>query len=814
MIQLEHLRIKDFRGIRLIELPLNSTSFVVHGPNGSGKSGVIDAIDFALTGRIGRLLGAGTGGVTLLRHGPHVHKRDDPGAAVVEITVRDVDSGDTAVLKRSVKESSRFSLEPDSPAVRASVIEAQLHPELTLSRREILQYVVSKPADRAQQVQALLRLDRLEGFRKVLKSTVSKATQELQGVETAVRTAENKVASHLMVDAQLLVSEVEREVNKRRATLGLDLLTKVTIESDLNAGLKNAAARSSFNLASAKREVAVLNTSLGDREVLAELQSDLIGAIDAIANDQSVLEGVQHRQLVESGVAVLSDNHCPLCDHAWETRDALKAHLDEKIRRSNEASNLQNTLATAAAAYRRGVASLKSYVDSVVPYAKTHGVDTLQSRLKTYSSSLHTHEQTVGSKTEEILATRSSLLAAAYAPSSELVTELGQLVETLEMEPDQSEMQAAQTFLALAQERWVDVRIARSALAKAKSVSGKTTLIYEEYCKAVDTALETLYQTVEADFSRYYQIINPDDEGSFSAELKPTAGSLDLSVDFYGLGKFPPTAYHSEGHQDGMGVCLYLALVKQLLGEDFRYSILDDVVMSVDVNHRKQFCRLLKQEFPDVQFIITTHDSVWARQMQSEGLITSKSQARFYSWNVDDGPLYEQGDIWDRIEEDLQREDIPGAAHKLRRRLEAAAADLAHNLGASVPYRGDNSYDLSVLLNGVKGRYKDLLAKAAKAANKWGDEMVKAEVEVKKLARAQVIPEQEGEAWIVNKLVHNNDWVNASVSDFRPVLDATKAFLNLFLCENEKCSGWIRVIGLPEESLKCDCGRFNLNLKS
>ena len=34
---------------------MNRQSFVVSGPNGSGKSGVVDAIQFALTGEIGRL---------------------------------------------------------------------------------------------------------------------------------------------------------------------------------------------------------------------------------------------------------------------------------------------------------------------------------------------------------------------------------------------------------------------------------------------------------------------------------------------------------------------------------------------------------------------------------------------------------------------------------------------------------------------------------------------------------------------------------------------------------------------------------------
>jgi hypothetical protein len=48
-----------------------------------------------------------------------------------------------------------------------------------------------------------------------------------------------------------------------------------------------------------------------------------------------------------------------------------------------------------------------------------------------------------------------------------------------------------------------------------------------------------------------------------------------------------------------MGVCLYLALMKRVLGDRFRFAVLDDVVMSVDQGHRKQFCRLLKTRFAD-----------------------------------------------------------------------------------------------------------------------------------------------------------------------------------------------------------------------
>jgi DNA repair exonuclease SbcCD ATPase subunit len=190
MIQLEHLHIEEFRGIRAIDLPLDSKSFVVHGPNGSGKSGVVDAIDFALTGNIGRLVGSGTGGVTLARHGPHVHKRDNPAAAIVALTLKDVESGATAVLTRTIADPSNFTLEPDSPAMRDAVAQAQAHPELTLSRREIIKYVVSKPADRAQEVQALLKLDRLDLFRRLLRSALTKTSSDLSSANSELQTAE------------------------------------------------------------------------------------------------------------------------------------------------------------------------------------------------------------------------------------------------------------------------------------------------------------------------------------------------------------------------------------------------------------------------------------------------------------------------------------------------------------------------------------------------------------------------------------------------------------------------------------------------
>ena len=810
MIQLEHLHIEEFRGIRAIELPLNSKSFVVHGPNGSGKSGVVDAIDFALTGNIGRLVGAGTGGVTLVKHGPHVHQRDNPAAAIVALTIRDVESGATAVLTRTIADPGNFTLEPDTPEMREAVAQAQAHPELTLSRREIIKYVVSKPADRAQEVQALLKLDRLDLFRRLLRSALTKTSSDLTSTNSELQTAEQSFMGHLDVRS-LLATEIGRVINERRATLGLDALADVTIDTDFLEGITTDTSVRGFNLVTATKEVSELNAKLGTLEIIAAKRSALTAVLDELAAEPDLLDALKHRTLIEQGLSSIQSSACPLCDKEWGGIELLREHIQEKLARTDAAQELCQRINSASDEYKLEVRNLRDQLERAIPVSESRGDEELRHMLRTWSGELLGHIQTL-TTIETLVAARDSLSVRAYEPSPEVATKLTALQELLTAEPDQSATDAARSFLTIAKDRWTRVRLARAAQTKTTAVRDTAKSIYDEYCRIADESLTTLYGSVETDFSKYYQRINPDDEGAFKAALNPAAGSLDLAVDFYGLGMFPPTAYHSEGHQDGMGVCLYLALVKQLLGTNFRYAVLDDVVMSVDVNHRRQFCELLKAEFPDVQFIITTHDEVWARQMQSAGLITSKMQARFYGWTVDGGPVYEQGDIWERIEEDLTKNDVHGAAHKLRRRLEAAAADIAEGIGGRVIYRGDATYDLSELLDAVKGRHSDLLKAATTAAESWNDDAARQKAATLKLERVEVLPEQQGENWIINTLVHNNDWVQTSPNDFRPVLEATRKFLDLFMCVNPDCGAWIYTDGRPEGSLRCTCGTYNLNL--
>ena len=133
------------------------------------------------------------------------------------------------------------------------------------------------------------------------------------------------------------------------------------------------------------------------------------------------------------------------------------------------------------------------------------------------------------------------------------------------------------------------------------------------------------------------------------------------------------------------------------------------------------------------------------------------------------------------IDTDLANDDVPGAAHKLRRYLEAVMADIAESLRAHVPYRPDPSYDLGEFLSAVKGRHSELLKKAAASASSWKNPQAGQLVQDLKDQRAKVIPGLESESWAINKLVHDNDWATMVGSDFAPSWTHLGSFLTCSL---------------------------------
>lgn len=814
MIKLQRLVIEEFRGIRKLEVELDEKSFVVHGPNGSGKSGVVDAIGFALTGTIARLTGPGSAGLTVLRHGPHVHKRDDPAEAKVALTFKDVASGQVGTVTQTVKAANQPILAPDTPELRAALEWAGGHPELALSRREIIKLILTEASKRADEVQALLQLDRIAEQRKALNSARNKLSQAANSAASQTSSARQAVLTHFG-QTTFVPTSLLAVVNGHRETLGLAAIAQLESATDMSAGVEAQASETPFDKQSALRDVAALLEWLGDTSDRGPLVTQLVDACRTYTDNPLLPDAAQHRSLVATGLALLGDGtSCPRCDIPWESPEALRAHLEEKIAASQASAQLLAAVVHAAEQLQEPLRQGAALIERCHLLAQARGETEVASAL--LSSRDNVIEIGRGLANPQGALLLADQLDAGELSSVDAVTTASRaLDEAVKAQPDNSAQAQARSALVVGADRWKAFQQYRSSEEQAQKVSKVGVALYEAYCAAADGILEDLYAKVETRFSAFYRQINEGDELSFKAELTPSSEKLDLAVDFYSLGMFPPGAYHSEGHQDGMGICLYLALVERLLDADFTFAVLDDVVTSVDMNHRRQFCELLKTEFPDVQFIITTHDKIWAKQMVSAGLVTRRQGLEFHDWTVAAGPAAEHGkDYWDKIDEDLQADDVPGAASRLRRALEAELPEIAEVLGARVAYRGGARYDMGEYKTGVDGRHNDLLKKAADTASSWNDAAASATVKDLHSARTKAIAGLE-ESWAVNLQVHHNAWAQMSKQDFAPVVASFQRYLQLFQCGNDDRGSWIRVEGSPghETALRCDCGSYQLNLK-
>ena len=820
MIRIKTIRIEEFRGIRDLVLDLAGENFGICGPNGTGKSGVVDAIEFCLTGNVTRLSGQGQGELSVKGHAPHVDHRANPNKAKVTITATAPSLGKDVVITRSVKNPRAATIKPADPKIQIIIEELQSHPEFALSRREIAKYIVTPPAQRSTDVQTLLRLDHIGDLRKALVNYANRCKREADEAERARVRAESELNTALEVPA-LDRKNILEKANAQRGVLGLPALTKLTSQISFKEGVpeegKNANKhRIAKNVALADLTALSKATQSGEPVDLKEHRESALASLKELKKDEKALSLARAHGFITTGLDLVTEDACPLCDKPWDAVD-LRAHLKAKLLSAEEMGALLTNLGKANEALIGGIEGRAWEIRKAADYAGMLDPAVPRAELDAYAKALDEAKaalQAFELDHSKIEGAITALEAKWWEIPVDTQTRLNETGMGIKVLPDSSAKDKAIDFLAILQDRYERL-LATTKFAKAVAARNATAQkVYDHYNTVSNTVLENIYDAVAKEFTEFYKAIN-EDEGKFVGELKAEPAKLSFNVDFYGRGTFPPGAYHSEGHQDGMGLCLYLALMKHTLSDKFTFAVLDDVLMSVDTGHRREVCRLLKTKFPNTQFVLTTHDRVWLQYMKTEGLI--QNGQLFGGWNIVTGPrIWDDKDIWTEIQEALDKNDVPRAAAVLRRYLEYISTVLADNLRAQVEYRGDATYDLGDLLPPTLSRWRNRLKKGIQSAEHWGYGDTKAALRVELAEAEKLIQKSSAEQWAINKSVHFNEWENFAKTEFKDVADAFKALLDHIRCKNAKCGGYPYLTPRKgaSEQLRCSCGAVNVNLKT
>ena len=280
------LEIKNIRGIPNLIIEPKGKSFVIYGPNGSGKSAVINSLDFLLTGKIARLSGEGTEGITLKDYGPHIDKVADLSNVEINADIEVPGITEPIAISRNMSNPAELKYPDKFKTQLSPIIELLLRGQYVLTRREILKLVTAKSSTRAQQIHQVLKLSDLEDIRANLVKIRNESKTALETATITLNRNKRNVATNIGKTVYI-EAEVLEYINDQRTKLGGNKIEKLN-----SALLQSGITGVSVNPATVNHKtLSELISSLKSRSVeiianeMSEADNKLRSIIDEIRND-------------------------------------------------------------------------------------------------------------------------------------------------------------------------------------------------------------------------------------------------------------------------------------------------------------------------------------------------------------------------------------------------------------------------------------------------------------------------------------------------------------------------------------------------
>jgi len=807
------LEINNIGGIRFsCELEPNGDNFLIYGSNGSGKSSIVNAIDFLLTGKISRMVGEGTDGIDYKKHGHHIDAK--PEESYVKALIKLPKIEETIEIKRSFKKPDELIFEDIYEDAIKPVIELASRSQHILTKREILKFVTASTKTRGDKIQELLKLEEITKLDKSLKSINNDLNRDFKSSKGNMERCKNTVS--ITIDEEKPnVDNVLKFINDQRSILGgsgIDELDSSVLKQGISP--PTSSHEDIVNIDLLNQDIEKIRKIISKRD-LKDKDYELRRIIDKISANKLLEESIARSKLTNIGLDLLDDSgNCPLCNAHWSP-SKLKEYLEDQLKIYEEGSKDLDRMNTISEGIIKIINPLNSVIDNILGVIDKLNVEDDFSAFREWKDNLLALIEILkdlDKYPDPHFTSEKVEILCAPKDLDNLLERLSDIAK--EKSPETTPEQTSWDLLTRLEENLKALEDAEKELKSAEYAHDRAEKLYKTFSKERENVLNELYNKIKDRFVELYRTIHHVDENDFNAILETKRSGVDLQVDFHGKSMNPPHALHSEGHQDSMGFCLYLALSEEVTHGYINLTVLDDVMTSVDADHRREISRVLANQFKDSQILITTHDQVWAEQLQKNGVVKRKNMYKLSNWTLKEGPQFKQSeDPWKQIRGNIDSEDIPAAAAKLRRTSEEYFSNVCESLQVETKHKENSGYDLGELLPPAISKYNELLIKAKKAAQSWGRKE-----EVKKLSRIhneskEIIKESEVEKWTINANVHYNSWADFTPNEFRPVVDTFERLFKIFKCP--ECGNLLHLSmnGYSPEAVRCYCGHINWNLK-
>jgi recombinational DNA repair ATPase RecF len=599
-MRIKSIQLSWFRGAAdPVALEPDCSSMVVYGSNGSGKSTFIDAIEYVLNdGRIEHLAHEYSG-KRQEKAIPNTHKPED---RETEFSIKFKDGSDfkVTIAKDGTYKSS------GADAVAMSTWEYR---RTVLRQHEVSEFIHSTKTQKYSVLLPLLGLSGMELAAENLRQLSKSIEEELKigEAKAILMRVENdrKETFGKDTDDQIFtkIKELHTKYCPEKATAEEAISWRTDVKSAIDSRLKESTQDQ-------RRYVAINEAASLQLEnyiyAVRTTSAKLAGAVEPL-----IIEKLEVLRSTSAFVEKLQDEEevqCPACG-SFVSSKLFRAHIESERERLSEIIGNFNDRKVAIGALCDKIkllqstlskADLKSWRDGLDEGSLAQNLEYLD-RFDTEALRTSCQEYVLS----DLVNNLKPLIDAAVSSSKDAPPDAQQL------STDKRMIDIASTIIE-ANAQSLAIKRAEALIAFIKSL--------EQGARAeIRARSRDVISEISADIKTMWSILHPGEAiEDLSIYLPDDADkAIDIRLKFYGIEQDSPRLTLSEGYRNSLGLCIFLAMAMREAKND-RPLFLDDVVLSLDRNHRGMIAEILEKEFCARQVVILTHDRDWYTDLRSQ----------------------------------------------------------------------------------------------------------------------------------------------------------------------------------------------------
>ena len=599
-MRIKSIELAWFRGAAgPVSLEPNCNSMVVYGENGSGKSSFVDAVEYVLNGGGIEHLKTEYSGSHQVKAIPNTHK---PG-------------GSKTALRFVFKDDSELDVDfnengsSKSSGAEGIAMGEWEYRQTVLRQNEVSEFIHDTKGKKYSALLPLFGLHKMEvaaeNLRKLSKSVETEAglSEKRIKLELVASQREEVFGTQSLDQIVKAVGDLYGQYCEESPAKDIQLSLSNEIGSAIENRIKGYSADNQRHVF--LKEVAELNLQ-GRVDAVRASSVDLAESLDPqIAEKLSVL------QSASTFVNSFDDTEtvdCPACGREIPV-EAFREHVNlesERLQETQKAFNLYKARIGDVCDTLRSIKSnfdkpdLKTWRDELGDSSITDGFNFLDG--KDFNA---LRDSCSDGDLAAIESNVLPLLCAAALDSKDAPLDVQKLTT------DKKLLEVAQSVI-IAEPLKSEITRAGALVALINSLEQRVRF---EIRKQSQIAIDNISEDIES----MWATLHPDEAiESVHLSLPPGADkAIDVVLKFHGLDQESPRLTLSEGYRNSLGLCIFLAMAKQVVDTE-RPLFLDDVVVSLDRNHRGMIQSLLEKEFSDRQVVIFTHDREWYTELRHQ----------------------------------------------------------------------------------------------------------------------------------------------------------------------------------------------------